>query len=208
MIFRYNPYELLYMYRTGDPNALGMMTEAYGGFLNTLVEQTISSSPEFARDRDDLFMECLMALYDAVNCYRRDMDSSFSTFLTVLARRRIWRVLKPKLKNMYELSVREVFLEDAVTETECWYDVLSQQSGMYEPEFFTAYNELREKLDGMFLKMKSEDQRVLYSWMHGEPYKAASAKLGLSEKAYDGRLNRLRTRVRKAGRPEPPERMA
>lgn len=208
MIFRYNPYELLYMYQTGDPMALGMMAEAYGGFLNTIVEQTIMSCPQFSRERDDLFMECLLALHDAADCYRMDMESSFSTFLTVLSRRRIWRMLRPKLRNICEAGTKEVYLEDAITETECWYDVISQRGRMYEPEYFTAYQDLREQLDAMFLKLRKEDQRVLYSWIQGDNYRKASEKLGMTLRAYEGRLNRLRTRVRQKGSPQQPERMA
>ena len=208
MIFRYNPYELLYMYRTGDPHALTLLKEAYGGFLNTLVEQTTVSSPDCLQESEDLFLECLLALHDALNCYREDMESSFSTFLTVLARRRIWRYTRKKSEPKRFNGKRDVFLEDAVSETECWYDVLSQRSRMFEPEYATEYRCLVEKLDAMFMKMKTEDQRVLYSWMQGEGYREASARLGLSSKAYDGRLNRLRARVRNAGNPPPKKYLA
>lgn len=208
MIFRYNPYELVYMYRTGDPYALTLLKEAYGGFLNTLVEQTVSATPEFLQEREDLFLECLLALHDALDCYREDRESSFSTFLTVLARRRIWRYTRKKLEHKRLSGKKEVFLEDAISETECWYDVLRQRSRMYEPEYATEYRCLIEKLDHMFMNMKTQDQRVLYSWIQGETYTAASERLGLSSKAYDGRLNRLRSRVRNIENPPPKKYLA
>lgn len=192
----YNPYELLYMYRTGDPHALGMLTQAYGGFLNNIVQTVITSNPEFACYRDDLYLECLIALKDAVECYREDRETSFSTFLTVVARRKLWRYLRPLIRQKAEIRGKTMYLEDAVTEKGCLYDVISQNDCFSDPVFFTEYNCLYELLDHLIMKMKTDDRRIIYAWMRGENYKIASDRLGLSSKAYDGRLNRIRRKVR------------
>lgn len=194
---RYNPYELLYMYRTGDPNAFGMMMQAYGGFLMNIVESALAGNPDFEHMWEDMYQECLLGLKDAMERYREDMESSFSTFLTIVARRRLWRYLKPIVQKKLESRGKLLNLEDAVNEHECWYDILPQSNSMNDPVFCMNYNRLKEDLDHLIIDMKETDRAVLYAWMMGETYQQASARLGLSVKAYDGRIHRVKQKVRK-----------
>lgn len=194
---RYNPYELLYMYRTGDPHALGMLTKEYGGFLMNIVENSLTGLPDLIHMWEDMYQECLLGLQDAVECYREDKDSSFSTFLTIVARRRLWRYLKPVMRQRNQMKGKACYLDDAVNEHNSWYDILPQSDALNDPVYFADYNRMRENLDRMINDMKADEKAMIYAWMQGETYVSASARMGLSKKAYDGRMTRVRQKVRK-----------
>lgn len=194
----YNPYELLYMYRTGDPHALGMLTKTYGGFLMNIVETSLTGMPDLVHMWEDMYLECLLGLQDAVECYREDKESSFSTFLTIVARRRLWRFLKPVIRQRNQLKGKAYYLDDAVNEHGSLYDVLPQMDMLNDPVFFADYNRLKENLDQMICGMRADEKAMIYAWMQGESYVAASARMGMSKKAFDGRMNRVRNKVRYA----------
>ena len=89
-----NPSELLYMCRMGDAHAQYRLFAQYEGLLTSLVNQTIQVYPPVKNYKDDLLQEARLGLLVAIHCYREDNQASFKTFLCIIAKRRVWNVLR------------------------------------------------------------------------------------------------------------------
>ena len=159
-----NPSELLYMCRMGDVHAQYRLFAQYEGLLISLVNQTIQVYPPVKNYKDDLLQEARLGLLVAIHCYREDNQASFKTFLCIIAKRRVWNVLR-QLSTIGRNEGADVLALDAMmNEDETFYDVVEQQNKR--------------------------------SWYDGDCYEEAARNQNCTVKAYDGRLQRVRAKIK------------
>lgn len=191
-----NPYELLYLYRLGEERALNILFKQYEPLFISIVDNAISMRKELNIYREDLMQEARCAMMEAIESYREDRNASFSTFLAVIVKRRVWKVLRLYL-NGNKVQLHDcTYLED---ETECGtslYNLFHQTDHMAEPEFYTRYRVAEENLYDAIQDMTEMERKILTSWLNEETYEAASKNCGIGVRGYDGRLQRLKKKIK------------
>lgn len=190
-----NPYELIYMSRMGDENAQTTLFLQCEGLLNMLVNQTIQRYPCVRHYRDDLLQEARISLFKAIQSYQEGKNASFKTFVGLVVKRRIWNVVRNLMVEFQHKGFDGVSLDD---EEINYYEILEQSNRMAEPEYYMQYQTAANELEKEISLLNEEEKDVLACWMANESYRSASEKLGLSEKQYDGRLQRVKKRIKEA----------
>lgn len=193
----YNVYELLYMYHTGCAYAGTLMENTVKKMLCNWVHEKLKI---YCRGNlfyfDDLYQEACLAMYEAMNSYRDDKQASFITYLKI--------VVDSRLKN----ACRDLFLKkncgllkcislDALID-ECDDSIIGMESQdvLSSPEYKLHFNECREHLDEAIGEMSVTEKKVMYAWIDGESYVSAANKLNINKKAYDGKLQKVRKKIR------------
>ena len=193
-----NPYELLYISHSGDEWSLQALFDLYArdisGYINTLTKKYTPLKIY----REDLMQEAYISLYSATMTYREDCGCSFKTFMMVVIRHRIWNIMRHYCATshvpMHELLSTEQFIRD----TEATYDALRSTDVLCEPEYLLHFKLIQEEVDKVIESLDELDKEVLNAWLNDESYKEASTRLGISYKKYDGRLQKVRKRIRQA----------
>lgn len=89
MIFKnYNDYELLYLYKEGNPKALELLIEKYTILTNKLL---ITYDIEF---KEDIRQDCIMVILNCIRRYDMNSKASFYTYTKVAIINRIFQYKK------------------------------------------------------------------------------------------------------------------
>jgi len=85
-----------------DDEAFRELLQIYEGIIYKNISLINFDQSEFVIDKQDLYQEGCLALYNACKTYRNDMNCKFSTFAYILIRRRLltyYRKVSTTLKN-------------------------------------------------------------------------------------------------------------
>ena len=193
-----NPYELLYMSRTGDTYAVRALFNLYKPILIHEVRNAIESCPCLNIYWDDLMQECMLALCKAAESYREDRGSSFATFLTIVIRntmitytRAVKRKQLGRVNHMYSL-------DSMISENNPAIETLEQKNRLTDPEYVLRMNQARDRLMEQISKLSPKEQQVLQSWMNGSSYSDSAQEMGITTKQFDGRKQRVRKKIKKS----------
>lgn len=133
-------------------------------------------------DRDDLVSEGILGLMSAVKTYEDGRGASFSTYAGVCVNNRMLSALRKSA----DIKSREEPLEDAVPgEGE------SPEKTVLDREVLNAvFREISENFSGL-------ERTVFTEYLSGATYKSISDSLGISQKAVDNALSRVRRKLRR-----------
>ena len=204
----YNPYELIYMSRTGDQFAVQALFDFYGPYLGTLVNSALSSYPALRTYYDDIKQEAMISLFDAVETYREDMNTSFKSFLSLVARRRIRNVIRSYMPAYRNGLCSNISLDSMVNEEETYYDVIPQRNMLNEPDYYTAYNDAADRLRQCVASFNETEYEVYRSIYRGDTYASAAERLNCTPKSYDGKVQRVKKKLTQAAGIEKKKRLS
>lgn len=168
----------------------------YEGLLTSLVNQTIQVYPPVKNYKDDLLQEARLGLLVAIHCYREDNQASFKTFLCIIAKRRVWNVLR-QLSTIGRNEGADVLALDAMmNEDETFYDIVEQPNKMFNPEYYYQYVDAFKQMTQGIMSLSQREIDVMQSWYNGDCYEEAARNQNCTVKAYDGRLQRVRAKIK------------
>lgn len=172
--------EIIQQINNGNLELLRVIIDRYKATINYFV---FKYCPELYRE--DAVQEATFALYSAVQNYD-PQKSSFSTFATLCIKRSVIGVLKSLTQGKTvpeELisSIEESDLTDSNTPEKIFFD----------KEDFKALT------DNIKLELSPMEYKVLELYLSGYRYAVIADKLGLSEKAVNNALCRIRKKLRR-----------
>ncbi len=184
-----NPYELLYMYEKQDQDALRFLIEQYRPLLMKIVITVTGRGPFFDCYKDDFRQEMDLMILHAANTYRNDRNCSFKQYLATISARRAWR-----MNTIYRNIQRYPALgeDEMISEKVSLYHPACAQQDLMDPEYVYRFNLAKENLEALLSEMKDKDREILEAWKNDDTYMVCSQKLGITYKAFDGRLQRIK----------------
>ena len=66
------------------------------------------------------------------------------------------------------------------------------------PEYRLAFIECKEQVDKALCSLDVKEKDVLYAWHEGMSYEEGCARLHMSRKTYDGKLQKVKKTIRRA----------
>lgn len=195
-----NPYELLYMSRMEDAYAFKALFLMYQPLVQTEVKKILLEYPSMREMyEDDLVQEAMCSIPQAIQAYRFDLNCGFTTFLMLVARRRIYSMLR-SLSAKSVVQYTDIMRLDAtrVNEPSSLYEVLPGRNTWEDPRFTLRFHEAQQRVKHVFSKMSDLDKQVFEVWQTKKGYKEASEVLGMSYKSFDGRVQRIKRQIRAA----------
>lgn len=194
-----NTYELLYMIRSGSEAALRELIKMYEPTIHMLVSISAQRQEYYAFYHEELYDEGVIALEQAVYTYREDKAASFNTYAIVLIKRRMWNLLRAHTceSDAYDPHKLAYFsdMENGISSIESSVFCRDVQS---DPSYQYRYSEAARRVDKVMKEMKPAEQMIYAQLLEGRSRKAIIEKLGCTSKAFDGRLRKIRDKVRKA----------
>lgn len=191
-----NPYELIYYYRCGCEWAMDWLVRMYRNLMHRIVTELCHTRPELEECHDDLYVEAMMGLHDAVRTYRDDSSASFYTFLVLVAKRSIGNTCRQYMQlDNNQPDGLLISLDRPVGRNAVLYDVVYSDNSLSNPLYCMKIQNFMQDLDHTASCMNERERQVLYRWMQGEKYKDAAKTLGCSQKAYDGYMQRVRKKI-------------
>ena len=177
---------LLARSREGDENALAFLISRYMG----LVKKKAAGYSIHAYERDDVIQEGLIGLMNAITFYRADSDCSFSTFAGICIDNRIRKALHYTNTDKFKSLDRSISIDDPDNG-----EPLDDESATPE-DIVIAREKLKAVKAGVDTLLSDLEKEVLFLYLGDADYKQIAGKLGITAKAVDNALQRVRRKLK------------
>lgn len=192
-LYSMNDYELLYMVRTKDANALELLLKKYEQYMSYLMIKQFE--PDGITSKEDLQQECRILLLSLVESYREDQDCRFLTYVVNGVRNRIGN--RNRVHQRSTKGIKFVSLDSCVNEEAggSLIDLIDPKNAFYQPEYEWRYADLVEALRNMLMSL-SEKEKMVWSLMNEKlSYEEAARIMGITRKQFDNLRLRLKKKI-------------
>lgn len=193
-----NCYEYLYMLRSGDDYGYEKLYDLFQEMIRASVGGVVGKYYPLHIYREDFIQEARIAMASAVESYREDQGASFATYSELLIKRRLYSLMRhlvsPSFAHMHNARSLDCCPEDRETP----YDTMMTNDHMTEPEYRLNYVLAEDRLTRVLQEMNAMELAVYSCWQNGRSYQDAADSLNLTYKSFDGRLQRVKHKVRSA----------
>lgn len=190
-----NINELLYMYRTGDEYAFRELVRFCRIQSEIGISYILQSVTEMAFFREDMIQEAYTAAVRALDMYREDKNAELYTFLMVIIRRKAYNAIRFYRKNR-ETLLDTVSLDGCSEIGSLMYDSVPQQYSMFDPEFYTAFQDARAKLLNSAPLFTVRELDAFRAYGKYETSDECAQELGCTRKTFNSRLCRVKKKMR------------
>ena len=192
-LYSMNDYELLYMVRTKDADALDLLLKKYEQYMSYLMIKQFE--PDGITSKEDLQQECRILLLSLVESYREDQGCRFLTYVVNGVRNRIGN--RNRVHQRSTKGIKFVSLDSCVNEEAGGFliDLIDPKNAFYQPEYEWRYAELVEALRDMLMSL-SEKEKMVWSLMNEKlSYEEAARIMGITRKQFDNLRLRLKKKI-------------
>lgn len=184
-----NTLELIKKVRNGDEGAFEQLLQEHRRMIYSIINSFNLESGDYAVDKNDLFQEGSLMLYEAAFNYDPARNVRFSSYAYMVIRSRIINVLR----DYYRTYKEESFSIDATEYPECHPGFAVCDA----PFLYHREQELLKRFSRFYSRLSAEDRRILELRNRRCSYRQISRELNISVKRVDNRLHALRGFIRK-----------
>ncbi len=151
-------------------------------------------------DREDLVQEGMIGLYKAVVDYRSDMGARFRSFAHLCMVRQITDAVRASLRDKQKPLNQAVSLDQVIPDEDgverSMIDLLPDETSLSPEERAVSQSAEKELLDMIEGRLSKMERKVLLLYLKDPDYQAIAKELGMSPKAVDNAIQRIRRKVR------------
>ncbi len=196
-----NVYELVYMSRMGDENALATLLSYCTPIFYKEVKKVMDANVKLKVYFEDFVQEAVITFYYAIDRYREDQEASFVTFVMIVVRRKILTLARDYQSNK-TIHIHDTLSLDRLVDDEnntiTMYNFLQNNSSLHNPVYNLHVQDCYDNITKAFNDLKPIEKEAFALWKSGKPYAEASKELGISYKAFDGHIQRIKRKIRNA----------
>lgn len=151
--------------------------------LAPIIRSIVQSYARFGLDPDDLEQEASVGLLAAVRSFRADGGASFTTYASTCIRNRLTSVVR---RHGARIKAEQPLAQD--DELPAGADSDPAQQMQQREDISRLHEQLRQRLTDL-------EYRVLLARLSDCSYEQIAAQLGVSKKAVDNAVQRLRRKI-------------
>ena len=183
---------LLRRIRQRDDDAMEKLLEKYRGLVRTEARKFFLAGG----DEEDLIQEGMIGLFKAIQSYREEEDTAFSTFAVLCVRRQIYTTVTASNRKKHSPLNHyiSIFGETGDRETENLNSALGDP--VENPEELMLQKEaIQDYYREMDQKLSRFEKQVMEQYLKGEDYTEIAGKLGKTNKSIDNAIQRIRRKL-------------
>ena len=183
---------LLRRIRQGDDDAMEKLLEKYRGLVRTEARKFFLAGG----DEEDLIQEGMIGLFKAIQSYREEEDTAFSTFAVLCVRRQIYTTVTASNRKKHSPLNHyiSIFGETGDRETENLNSALGDP--VENPEELMLQKEaIQDYYREMDQKLSRFEKQVMEQYLKGEDHTEIAGKLGKTNKSIDNAIQRIRRKL-------------
>lgn len=187
----YTPYSdesLIQKLRDGEKEVLDHLLEKYKG----IVRKKARAMYLIGGETDDLIQEGMLGLFKAIQDYRPDKDTYFSTFANLCIERQMYNAIQGSNRQKHQPLNSYVSLSEEMADESIFDNLL-----ISNPESIIIDQETVLDMERRIHQCLSPfENHVLDSYMRGRNYLQIAEEFEKSPKSIDNALQRIRKKVR------------
>ncbi len=192
-----NLYELLYMIRMRDEEALNILVEQSRPHLKMTLRQLLGIFRRFYSSFDDLLQEAMILQVQTVDLYS-ELRGGYAGYMHVVTRNSMLRYIRHETADSRNEGLTCSMDGWMVNENESYYDYVAQTDHLSEAPFRIRFDEALRHVMDEIAAMGRDERGAFFCMQEDLSYVQGARKLGLEQKRYDYCLQKVRRRIRKA----------
>ncbi len=177
--------ELVSRVRAGDAASSAELIGRFSPFVRSVAKHYFGTSLE----NDDIVQEGMIALLFAAYSYSDDKNTSFKTYSAVCISNRLNTVVKA------QSAAKHIPLNTYVP-----IDEVELSSGITPESIYIDAERTDELVSEINRTLSAFEKKVLSSFLTGNSHRETAAELNVTEKAVANALQRVRAKLRAAGK--------
>nr|WP_301282421.1 sigma-70 family RNA polymerase sigma factor [Lachnoclostridium sp. MSJ-17] len=169
--------------KDGDERAFNELVLRYLGRISSVARKYFARGYEHT----DFVQEGLLGLFHAARTYRSDSESTFRNYAMLVVERRYISVIRRQ-------SAQRSVPEDAIVDIESLDSELADTAKTPEEELMLS-EQLRWVYSRLLETLSKQEYAVLELYVDGLSYSDIAERLGITPKAVDNALQRVRRKV-------------
>lgn len=166
--------ELIDLMRQKNDHAMQMFLQTYGPLMRYIVRPILPD----AREQEECMSDAALRIWEKIDLYEQE-KGSFAAWITVITRNIALNRARKRTPDMQELTP----------------DIPDPRA---DPEKQLLEKERREKLGRVIAALRHEEQKLLYrKYYYRQSIRQIAAELGTTERVVEGKLYRLKKKLRK-----------
>ncbi len=186
----YRDHELASLVCGGDPDAFVELTQRY----MSLIRAKAASFPHTALESDDLYQEGLLGLYRAARTYDPDGAASFRTYAGVCISHQIIAAYRSHFRKKNLPLNSSLSLDDE--ESPVQEDSFARSVRSNPEALLIAQENLQIVNERIRRGLSRLEQQVLFLYLGGATYAEIAKRRGITPKAVDNAMQRVRRKLR------------
>lgn len=160
----------------------------YHNMIYSIINKFYIDKGACVLEKQDLYQEGLIALYEASLKYNEQYKASFTTFSYMIIERRILRFIKKHNR----LVNHEVLSYDAFEKVDHLNIISKKEEGKDENEIFKMHDLLKKYIS----KLNELDQSIINGYLKNKSYEEIGRELGINKKKVDNSLLRIKRKLK------------
>ena len=177
--------ELVRAFQGGNADAFPALVARY---LKLVRVKACSFREIFSLEREDLYQEGLLGLFDAANSFTADGGASFETYAGRCINNRIVSAVRRSSSRKNSFLNHAVPIEEAET---VGADDTSDPQALLE-----SRDEMNRMLENVHISLSPFERKVLSLYLGGYKRAEIEARLGIPVRAFDNAMARVRKKLR------------
>lgn len=166
--------ELIDLMRQKNDHAMQMFLQTYGPLMRYIIRPILPDE----REQEECLLDAAMRIWEKINLYDQE-KGSFAAWITVITRNTALNRARKYAPDTQELTP----------------DIPDPKA---DPEKLLLERERRERLSRAIAALRREEQLLLYrKYYYRQPIRQIAAELGTTERVVEGKLYRLKKKLRK-----------
>ena len=186
--------ELVIKAQKGDSEA---ELEIFSRYKN-LLRKVCRSYFLIGGDIEDLIQEGMIGLYKAIKSFTPEKKVSFASFASLCINRQVQTAVK-KASSQKNLILSTALpltgAHDSDEDDDGSLEIIIPSNEPTPEERMISKETVKEMKDEIKKKLSDMEQKVLSSYLKGQPYKSISLETGLSAKSIDNALSRIKKKL-------------
>lgn len=191
-------HELMYLVRENDEEAWSMILKRYERLIYMIMHKHMHVIKTLRIDRDDVFQEGNLGLYDAILNYQDHLCMPLYPFAKVCIERRIQSLFRKHSSQSYQILRTALSLDQAINEDDQMYlcDVIPSPPSLKEPHQYVNTLVLEEKIEHVLSKCTSLEREIFDYRMQGYPYQWIAKTCDIKSKTIDNTMSKIKKALR------------
>lgn len=186
-----NDYEVLYMIKDSDDDALELMLTKYKPLIDKKVYKWSAIFSKLGINQDDIRQELYYAFFKALKTYKEDNNTLFYTYVNILLDGHIKNILTSEnKKNIVDYSLSKDISEDSQI-----IDFISDN--YYSPEFIFDMDYLNNLFSIFSYDLKLEQSIIFEMYLSGYKVKQIAAVVDKKNNSVSVEINRILKKLKK-----------
>lgn len=186
-----NDYELVYLAQENNEEARHILHKKYSSFIYCLIDKAYKKYNFITTDIDDVKLECIFILDNAINNYNQDREAKFSSYVKICIETKLKDVIKSNLTKKRKIENNIISLDEEIKGIKR-QDLIFDNKALVSENYFDIDNFIKI----VNKNLSNNEREILILLLKGKKIDEIAILLNIETKKIRNTIYRIKTKLK------------